>query len=144
MTFPQIVAGSSNSNYRSTIILMNTGYLSVNGTIQFTKSDGTPMPVTINSNNSSTYDFNVPQESTIFLEASVAGAVESGYAFADGESRFERHGHHFQFDGATGLLQCEMGITPAGSYSHFYLFAQTDEDYNTGIAVANLSQAAQP
>jgi hypothetical protein len=42
-----------------------------------------------------------------------------------------------QFDGSTGSLQCEIGVTPAGRYAHFYLFAQTDGNYNTAIAVAN-------
>lgn len=137
LAFPQIVAGSSANYYRSTIILMNTGYLTVNGTIQFTRSDGTPMPVTINSGKSSVYSFSAPPVSTIFVEASVSGAIESGYALLTANHSLGGMAIISQFDGSTGLLQCEIGVTPAGSYSHFYLFAQTDGNYNTGIAVAN-------
>ena len=137
VTFPQIVAGSSSITYRSTIILMNTGYLTVDGSVSFTRPDGTPMPVTINSATSSVYNFSAAPGSTTYLETSMSGPLQSGYASLTANHSLSSMAIISQFDGTAGTLQCESGITPAGSYSHFYLFAQTDEGYNTGVAVAN-------
>jgi hypothetical protein len=135
--FPQIVAGNSPARYRSTMILMNPGYLAVTGTIQFTRSDGTPMPLTINGVTSAMHAFSVPALSTLFWEATAAGELEIGYAVLAANHSLGAMAVISQYDAAGSALQCEVGVTPAAAMSHFYLFAQTEGEFNTGMAVAN-------
>jgi hypothetical protein len=134
--FPQVVVGSSGPNYRTSVMLMNTGYFSLNGSIRFTRSDGTPMSVSIGTVQSSVHTFSIAPLSTLFLEASSPGSLETGYASVTADHGFGGAAVIAQY-GAAGVLECEVGVGPAGKYSHFYVFAENENGYNTGVALAN-------
>jgi hypothetical protein len=141
LQFPHVVFGSAGNYYRTTIILNNSGYFPVSGKIQFRRSDGTPMPVSIGSASSSSHSFNIPALGTVFLEASSTADLETGYAWVEASHSVGGVLIYSQFDRITGKLQTEVGVSASPAYTDFVLFAQSENGYNTGLAVANTGSA---
>jgi hypothetical protein len=136
MIFPQVVTGAAGQNYRTLFMLSNTGYFTVNGTIRLTRSDGTPMGVQIGTAQSSLHSFSIPPLSTVFLEASSSGGMETGYATVTANHGLGGAAVISQYS-AAGVLECEVGVGPAQKFSHFFVFAENLSGYNTGVALAN-------
>ncbi len=137
--FPQLVVGTAGASYRSTIVLSNPGYFWVSGTLRFTRSDGTPMPVSIESAaGGAIYPFSIPPHGTIFLESMPAESLMTGYAVLTAD-----HGLGgvviFSLVDAAGNLLTEAAVPPAPLSRDFLIFAQSDSDYNTGVALANVT-----
>ena len=141
LQFPHVVFGSTGNYYRTTIILNNSGYFPVSGKIQFRRSDGTPMPVIIGSASSSSHSLNIPALGTVFLEASSTANLETGYAWVEASHSVGGVLIYSQFDRITGKLQTEVGVSASPAYTDFVLFAQSENGYNTGLAVANTGSA---
>ncbi len=135
--FPQVVVGTSSSLYRSTIILTNPGYLSIGGSILFTSSDGRPMPVQIGARVSANHTFSLAAQNTLFLEASAPSGYSTGYAVLTADHSLGGVIVYSQFERSTGKLQTEVGVPPAPLHADFFIFAQSDALYNTGLALAN-------
>ena len=142
LTFPHVVVGSAGALYKSTIVLTNPGYFPVSGTIQFTRSDGSPMSVAIGSDRSSLHSFAVPAQGTVFLETSPSSNFQAGYATVTANHGVGGTLIFSQYDQSSGRLQTEVAIPPAEFYTDFIVLAQTDASYNTGIAFANTSSEA--
>jgi hypothetical protein len=141
-TFPHVVVGSASALYRSTVVLTNPGYFPVNGTIQFTRSDGNPMVVAIGSNHSSQYSYTIPAQGTAFLEASTSSDFQMGFAAVTANHGVAGTLIISQYDPSSGRLQTEVAIPPAQFFRDFIVFAQGDASYNTGIAFTNTSAEA--
>lgn len=137
--FPQVVAGRGNETYRSTIMLINPGYFASAGTIRFNLSNGNPMPVNVDGRVTSTHSFSVPPLGTVFLEATAPAELETGYAVLTADHGIGGVIIYSQYSTATGKLQTEVGVGAAAPYSRFCLFVESEGEYNTGIAVANIS-----
>lgn len=135
--FPHVVVGPGAKNYRTTIILTNTGFFRSTGAIRFTRSDGSPMPVTIRSIQASSHTLSIPPQGTVFLETAVESTFSSGYAVVEIDHAVGGALIFSQFDPATGSLETEAAVTTSPSYSDFLIFAQAEEGYSTGYAVAN-------
>lgn len=142
LTFPHIVFGSAGAFYKSTVILANPGYFPVSGTIQFTRSDGSPMVVAIGSSRSSQHSFTIPAQGTVFLETSPNSDFQTGYAAVTTNHGVAGTLILSQYDPSSGRLQTEVAIPPAQFYKDFIIFAQKDASYNTGIAFANTGAEA--
>jgi hypothetical protein len=143
LLFPQFLAGSAGDvDYGSSVILMNTGYVSVSGTVAFTTSDGLPMAVRIGSVSSSVHSFAVPPLSTRVLETSGGGRLQTGYARVSSDHGMAGMIVISQFEHASGNLLSEVGVTPAQNYSHFFVFAECENGYSTGLAIANPDSTA--
>jgi hypothetical protein len=137
--FPQVVTGSGDVSYQSVIILTNPGYFPIDGTLQFRRADGGAMNVRIGGYDSSIHDFLVPPQGTLFLETAASGALETGYATVTADHGLGGVIIYSQFDGHTGALQTEVGVGSAEPLTTFRMFAEHEEGYNTGLAIANTS-----
>jgi hypothetical protein len=137
--FPQVVAGRGNETYRSTIILTNPGYFPTTGTIRFNLSNGGPMALDVEGRVAATHSFTVPPLGTVFLESTAPAELETGYAVLTADHGVGGVIIYSQYSAATGKLQTEVGVGAATPYSKFCLFAESEGEYNTGIAVANIS-----
>jgi hypothetical protein len=139
--FPQVVVGSTGSSYRTTIILTNTGFFPVSGTLEFTQSNGSPMGVTIAARSSAVHSFTIPAQGTAFFETAPAGTLANGYAIVNAD-----HGLAgtliFSQLSSTGALVTEAAVPASPRYSKFYIFAQAEEGFNTGFAVATPAASA--
>jgi hypothetical protein len=142
LVFPDMVSGViSGKDYRSTVILTNPGYFLINGTIQFTQMDGSPMPLRVGSTDSSVLPFQIPPQGSLFLQPSSTSGFLRGYATV-----LANHGLggvliYSQFDAATGKLETEAGVPTSTCAGHFLVPAENQGSYNTGLAVANISGA---
>ena len=94
------------------------------------------MSVLVGTTQSPVHNFTMPPLSTLFLEASSPGPLETGYASVAADHGFGGAAVIAQYS-AAGVLDCEVGVGPAGRYSQFYVFAENENGYNTGIALAN-------
>lgn len=142
LTFPHVVVGSAGAFYRSTVVLTNSSYFPVKGTVQFTRSDGNPMAVTIGPNRSSQHSFTIPAQGTVFLEMSSSSDLQTGYATVAANHGVGGTLIFSQYDLTSGKLQAEVAIPPALFYTDFVVFAQNDGVYYTGIAYANTNPDA--
>jgi hypothetical protein len=137
MYFPQVVLGSTLDRYRSTIVLTNPGYFTVSGSIRFTGSDGRPMAVGIGSRISSEHGFAIPPQGTVFLESDVPARLSTGHAVVNANHSVGGAIIYSRYNGTTGKLQAEVAVSSAERYTDFLLIAQSDGEYNTGLALAN-------
>jgi hypothetical protein len=142
LTFPHIVVGSAGASYRSTIVLTNPGCFPVTGTVQFTRSDGNPMVVSIGPSRSFQHSFAIPAQGTVFLETSSSGNLETGYATVTANHGVGGTLVFSQYNASNGRLQSEVAIPPAQFYMDFMVFAQNDGLYSTAIAFANTNADA--
>jgi hypothetical protein len=139
--FPQVVNGKGEVAYRSTIILTNPGYFPVTGSLHFNRSDGSPMPVKINGNQSAGHSFSLSAQGTLFLEAAASGQLEIGYASLTADHCLGAVIIYSQFDAADGNLQTEVAVAAALPSRDFWTFVEYEEGYNTGLAVANVNSS---
>ncbi len=140
--FPQMAVGPANNSYRSTIVLTNPGYFTVSGAIRFTRSDGNPMPVSLNSSpGAPVYPFTIRPRGTLFLESGPMLSQTSGYAVLTADHGLGGVVVFSQYD-AAGRLLTEAAVPPAPLAQNFLIFAQSDGSYNTGVALANVNQAS--
>ena len=140
--FPQVAVGPATGSYRSTIILVNPGYFAVAGTIRFTRSDGSPMEISLGpAPAGSTCTFNIPAQGTLFLESLPTEFLMTGYAVLSTNHGLGGVLIFSQFDAAAKLLT-EAAVPPAQPSEDFLVFAQADGGYNTGVALANANELA--
>jgi hypothetical protein len=140
--FPQVVVGPASASYRSTIILVNSGYFAVSGTIRFTRSDGSPMEIGLGSApGGSTCTFDIRPQGTLFLESLPTELLMTGYAVLTANHGLGGVLIFSQFDAAAKLLT-EAAVPPAQPSEDFLVFAQSDGGYNTGVALANVNELA--
>jgi hypothetical protein len=141
LVFPQFIAGSSNgSAYRTKIILANSGYFTVKGNINFKGSDGNPLPISIGSSYAASQAFSIPPLGTLFLDTAAQGSLAVGYVTVQADHGIGGAVIYAQSESSSGRLQAEVAVAPASSYRSFFVFAQCEEGYNTGLALANLDQ----
>jgi hypothetical protein len=142
--FPHVAVGASQPSYSSTLILVNSGFFPVTGTIRFTRSDGTPMVVTTAARSASSHAFSIPAQGTLFFEALATGALATGYAVVEAD-----HGIAgtlvFSQLGSTGEVVTEAAVPVSARYGRFYLFAQSETisgmSFDTGFALASTGTA---
>jgi hypothetical protein len=140
--FPQLVVGPSGGSYRSTIVLTNPSYFAVSGTIRFTGSNGSPMPIRFGSAPASaTYNFSLAPQGTLFLESNPAESLITGYAVLSADHGLGGVVIYSQFD-QSGRLETEAAVPPAPLSENFLIFAQSSGGYNTGVALANVTPTA--
>jgi hypothetical protein len=139
MRFPQVVIGGTNNNYRTTVLLTDPGYFAVSGTIRFTRADGSPMLVSINSRTSDTHAFSIPAHGTRILLTDLTDQLVSGYAILDADHEIGGMVVYSQYEGKTGRLLTEVAVSAAGAYSRAATFAQNEGVYTTGLAFVNLN-----
>ena len=138
LIFPDMVSGTmSGKDYRSTMIMTNPSYYPITGTIQFTKPDGTPMPLMVGSTYSSRLNFQIPALGSIFLQPSSRGGFFRGYATVAANHGFGGVLVYSQFDATTGNLETEAGVPASTGTSHFLVPAENQDGFCTGLAVAN-------
>jgi hypothetical protein len=140
LIFPDMVSGVvSGKNYRTTLIMTNPGYFPISGTIRFTQTDGSPMPLWVGSTYSSRLQFQIPPQGSTFLQPSSTGGFFRGYAIAEADHGLGGVLVYSQYDAVTGNLETEAGVPTSTSASHFLVPAEQQGDYSTGLAIANLN-----
>jgi hypothetical protein len=138
MVFSDMVAGeTSGKSYRSTLIMTNPSYFSIRGKIQFTQTDGSPMPLSTGARYSSQQYFEIPPQGTIFLEPCSAGGFFRGYATVSADHGLGGVLIYSQFDAVTGSLETEAAVPASTGATHFLVPAESQNGYSTGLAIAN-------
>jgi len=140
--FPQIVVGTSESYYRTTLILTNPGFFPVSGQVEFRRSDGNPMNIQIGSNTDSIHGFTIAPQGTVFMESAPTEDYTTGYAKLTATHALGAAVIFSQYEADSGELQTEVGVPDAPLSENFLVFVQHDDGYNTGVAIANVNQDA--
>jgi len=79
--FPQIaVGGPSGAEYRTSVVIVNTNSQGAAVRTSFTRSDGTPLPVTAGGTTASSFTSILAPSGTARLETTAAGDTQAGYA----------------------------------------------------------------
>jgi hypothetical protein len=144
LIFPQIVNGaiSQSSFYYTVVILINQTQAAVGALVRFTKSDGTPFPLTLVSGQSGS-EFNVtvgPGAST-YLRTNGSGPLAVGYAQATATGPIGGT-IMFGWGTAAGATVTEAGVGAATKQTNFSLpVIYTRNLSSTGVAVANTLDA---
>jgi hypothetical protein len=138
--FPQVVVGTSESYYRTTIILTNPGYFPISGQVQFRQSDGNPMNIQIGPNKDHMHGFTIPPQGTVFMESAPTEEYTTGYATLTASHAVGAAVIFSQYDSDNGDILTEVGVPDAPLAENFLVFVQHDDGYNTGVAIANVNQ----
>ncbi len=139
LRFPQVVVGGTQYSYKTAVLLTNPGYFPASGTIRFTRADGTPMLVSINSKVSSTHNFSVPAHGTTFMITEATQQLVAGYATLDSDHGIGGQVVYSQYEGQSGGLVTEVAVGPAVAAKRVAVFAQNENGYSTGLAYVNLN-----
>jgi len=143
LIFPDMVLGAiSGKSYYSTLIITNPSYFTISGTIEFTQTDGSPMPIWIGSVYSAQQYFQIPPQGTVFLEPSSSAGFFRGYATVTSNHSLGGVLVYSQFDAVSGNLETESAVPASTAVSHFLVPAECQGGYSTGLAIANPNGSA--
>jgi len=140
--FPHVVVGSGTKTYRSTIILNNPGYFPVSGKVRFIRSDGGEMIVNSGLSSAATIAFKIDPQGTLFIQARSASDLSTGYAILEADHCVDGVLVFSQSDPGSGELETEAAVPASPRYKDFLLFAQAEDGYASGFAVANITSSA--
>ncbi len=119
---------------KSTIVLMNNLEGRAGGTIEFYRSDGTPMEVTISGTRAAQFNFGLDPNAVSRFVTSGTGELQTGYAVVSMDEPINGTALFSIFN--KGILDSEAGVGTTPLQKTLSVIADSLDRYNTGIAVA--------
>ena len=139
MYFPQFVDGAG---YTTTIILLNTSDQAEAGLLQIRDADGNPLAVTqVGGTTDSSFPYSVPPGGLYRFQTDGSSAVlNTGWMqLLPDSGSFTPVGSGVFAYNPDKLLISESGIPSASATTHARIYADLSGQYNTGLAIANVS-----
>jgi hypothetical protein len=144
MCIPQFAIGSFGSvSYKTKILLVNPSEETTTGSVSLFKADGTPFAVTFSlpGGSENSYWFSIQPKGQLILDADKEGSGSSGYATIVSTVPLTGSAIFSQYD-AEGALVTEAAAQATTFMEYLAFPVDIGGDYNTGIAIANMSALA--
>jgi hypothetical protein len=141
LTFPQVVNGLLGGvKYQTNIFLLNNSAANATGTVYLYRQDGSPMTVSTNRGQQSSYDFKMAPGASFHLETDGRGDAVVGWVEVLSDIALSGSGS-FVVNDAAGAFQTEVGIGDSVRGRNLMLHVNSNAQEYTGFAVCNPSAA---
>lgn len=138
MAFPQVGDGTATGlTMRTTILLFNNSAATATGTVEFLKSDGTPMTVTIGGETASSFNYSLNARGSRRLLTSGAGDLRVGWARVRMDNPIHGCAMYHMFSDPAGRLLTEVGVGASRFLQQFNVIADSLGAARTGFGLAN-------
>jgi len=136
--FTQLADGGG---YATQFLLVNPSNADITGTLDLFKSDGAPLPITLDGSRNSSFPVTLKARGTLVLKSANSDAqVQIGWARV--KSSAPIGGALICSYSSGGRLIEEAGLDPSIPANNFSLFVDTRNGYSSGLAIANPNPAA--
>jgi hypothetical protein len=136
--FAQMADGGG---YVTQIVLANPGGTDINATLEPFKSDGSPLAVTMNGANDTSFTWTIKTRGSLFLKTSGSGTqVSTGWIRVKGSGPIG--GSLIYSYLSEGKTISEAGLDPSPLVTQFCFTVDTRQSYYSGLAVVNPNEAA--
>ncbi len=135
---PHVANGSfGGGSFRTSFLLMNPGDMPASVTMSLTKSDGSPLELTLpGKGTGSSFDFSLDPRASIFLQTDGSGPLAVGAAMINSDVPVGASGIFSVFD-TEGRFQTEAGVAAADTSWAFTIPVDITGKFDTGVALFN-------
>lgn len=143
LVFPHVADGLEGGiRIVTSVLLFNNTAIHIKGAVNFVKSDGLPMTVTVGGRTASDFSFDLSPGAVTRLVTRGTGAFKVGWVEVTMDGPVSGTAI-YQIQDASGATISEVGVGSAPAPSQVNLIADSPGVYRTGLALANRTNSTQ-
>jgi hypothetical protein len=138
LDFPQVADGTASPlRIVTSVIVFNNGTDPVTGTLEFLKTDGSPMAVSIGNQTENSFNFSLNPRGVRRFQTQGSGALNTGWARVTADAGVAGSAIYQILNPGAGQVVTEVGVNTAPTTSPINAIADSIADARTGLAIAN-------